>query len=78
MLSSLVRALSPLGGSDYRGHLEHAHKFTHATTQREWRGMREAEGSWPSVLVGYSRKGMVLGKVQSLAGNGEILGGGGA
>lgn len=57
---------------------EHAHKFTHATTQREWRGMREAEGSWPSVPVGYSKKGMVLGKVQSLAGNGEILGGGGA
>lgn len=60
---------------------EHVHKFTHATTQREWRtqrGMREAEGSWLSVPVEYSRKGMVLGKVQSLAGNGEILGGVGA
>lgn len=60
---------------------EHAHKFTHATTQREWRtqrGVREAEGSWPSVSVESSRKGMVLGKVQSLARNGEILGGGGA
>lgn len=47
------------------GPLEHIHKATHARqVPHPNTDLREAEGSWPSVPVEYSKKGMALGKVQ--------------